>query len=186
MLKLKFQYFGYLMRRTDSLEKTLKLGKTEGRRRGWQKMRGLMASPTQWTWVWASSGRWWWTGKTAVLQSMGSQSVGHDWVIELNWTEPGIAREGATTKRRRLMSSHKLISKTLGKKKTTTNSTIFPASKPEPEHITGRRIWFVKKRRPHTSLLHTPLKLQDLSGLEKGKSSESETETSHLIKLNFN
>ena len=41
MLKLKFQYFGYLMRRTDSLEKTLKLGKTEGRRRGWQRMRWL-------------------------------------------------------------------------------------------------------------------------------------------------
>ena len=39
MLKLKLQYFGHLMRRTDSLEKTLMLGKTEGRRRGWQRMR---------------------------------------------------------------------------------------------------------------------------------------------------
>ena len=55
MLKLKLQYFGHLMWRTDSLEKTLVLGKIEdGRRRGWQRMR-WMASPTQWTWVWASS-----------------------------------------------------------------------------------------------------------------------------------
>ena len=42
MLKLKFQYFGHLMQRTDSLEKTLILGKIEGRRRrGWQRMRWL-------------------------------------------------------------------------------------------------------------------------------------------------
>ena len=45
------------------------------------------ASPMQWTWIWVSSRSWWWTGKTGVLQSMGSQRVGHDWVIELNWTE---------------------------------------------------------------------------------------------------
>ena len=41
MLKLKFQYFGHLMRRTDSFEKTLMQGKIEGRRRGWQRMRWL-------------------------------------------------------------------------------------------------------------------------------------------------
>ena len=41
MLKLKLQYFGYLMQRADSLEKTLMLGKSEGRRRGWQRMRWL-------------------------------------------------------------------------------------------------------------------------------------------------
>ena len=41
MLKLKLQYFGLLMQRTDSLEKTLMLGKSEGRRRGWQRMRWL-------------------------------------------------------------------------------------------------------------------------------------------------
>ena len=39
----------------------------------------------QWTWVWASSGSWWWTGKPGVLQSMGFQRVGHDWMTELNW-----------------------------------------------------------------------------------------------------
>ena len=41
--------------------------------------------PTQWTWVWASSGSWWWTGRPGGLQSMGSQKVRHDWVAELNW-----------------------------------------------------------------------------------------------------
>ena len=65
MLKLKLQYFGYLIRRLNSLEKTLMLGKTEGRRRwGWD---GWMVSPTQWTWIWASSGNWWWTGKPGML-----------------------------------------------------------------------------------------------------------------------
>ena len=79
MLKLKLQSFGHLMQRTDSLEKTLMLGKIEGgwRRdvRGWD---GWMASPTRWTWVWASSGSWWCTGKPGVLQSMGSQRAWHD------------------------------------------------------------------------------------------------------------
>ena len=44
---------------------------------------GWMASPTQWTWVWASSRSWWWTGKPGVLQSMGLQRVGYDWVTKL-------------------------------------------------------------------------------------------------------
>ena len=48
-----------------------------------------MVSPTQWMWVWISSGSWWWTGKSGVLQSMGSQRVRHDWATELidwlNW-----------------------------------------------------------------------------------------------------
>ena len=64
------------------IRKDLMLGKTEGRRRrGRQRMRWL-ASPTQWTWVWASSVRWWRTGKPGVLQSMGSQRVRYDWAIE--------------------------------------------------------------------------------------------------------
>ena len=54
----------------------------EGGNRGWD---GWMASPTRWTWVWASSGIWWWTGKPGMLQSMGSQRVRHDWATELNW-----------------------------------------------------------------------------------------------------
>ena len=91
MLKLKLQYFGHLMQRADSLEKTLMLGKIEGRRRrGRQRMRwldGQMASPTRWTWVWVDSGSWWWTGRPGVLRFMGSQRVEHNWVTELNWTE---------------------------------------------------------------------------------------------------
>ena len=59
MLKLKHQYFGHLMRRADSLEKTLMLGKMEGRRRReGQSIRWLLASPTQWTWVWVDSRSW--------------------------------------------------------------------------------------------------------------------------------
>ena len=56
----------------------------EGEDRGWD---GWMASPTRWTWVWVDSGGWWWTGRPGVLQSPGSQRVGHDWATELNWTE---------------------------------------------------------------------------------------------------
>ena len=85
-LMLKLQYFGHLMWRADSLEKTLMLGKIEGGKegdnRGWD---GWMASPTQWTWVWVGSGSWWWTEKPGTLQSMGLQRVGHDWTTELNW-----------------------------------------------------------------------------------------------------
>ena len=78
------------MRRVDSLEKTLMLGGTGGRRkRGQQRMRWLDGSPTRWTWVWVNSGCWWWTGKPSVLRFMGSQRVGHDWATELNWTEWG-------------------------------------------------------------------------------------------------
>ena len=82
-LMLKRQYFGHLMQRTNSLEKTLILGKIEGRRRRRrQRMRWLDTSPTQWTWVWASSGRWWRTGKPGTLQSVGLQRVRHDWETE--------------------------------------------------------------------------------------------------------
>ena len=76
------------MWRVDSLEKTLMLGGLgaggEGDNRRWD---AWMVSPTQWTWVWASSGSWWWTGKPGVLQSVGLQRVRHNWVTELNWTE---------------------------------------------------------------------------------------------------
>ena len=62
-----------------------------GRRWVWvsspRRWDGWMASPTQWIWVWVNSGSWWWTGRPGVLQSMGSQRVGHNWVTALNWTE---------------------------------------------------------------------------------------------------
>ena len=88
MLKLKLQYFGHLMWRAISFEKTLMLGKMraggEGNHRGWD---GRMASPTQWTWVWVDSRSWWWTGRPGVLRFMELQRVGHDLATELNWTE---------------------------------------------------------------------------------------------------
>ena len=55
-------------------------GGGEGHDRSWD---GWMASLTQWTWVWVISRSWWWTEKLSVLQSMGSQRVGHDWATEL-------------------------------------------------------------------------------------------------------
>ena len=76
------------MQRADSFAKTLMLGKIEGRRkRGWQRIRWLDGSPTQWTWVWVNSESWWWTGTPSVLWFMESQRVRQNWVTELNWTE---------------------------------------------------------------------------------------------------
>ena len=84
-LKLKLQYFDHMMRRTNSLEKTLILGKIEDRRRrGWQRMRWLDGITDS---MGVNSGSWWWTGRPGMLQSMGSQRVRHDWANELNWTE---------------------------------------------------------------------------------------------------
>ena len=83
MLKLKLQYFGHLMWRADSLEKTLMLERLkvggEVNDRGWD---GWMTSQTQWTWVWISSlvGD---TGKPGMLQCMGLQR--HKWLSD--WTE---------------------------------------------------------------------------------------------------
>ena len=84
MLRLKFQYFGHLCEELTHWERPwywerLK-ARGEGDDRGWD---GWMASPIGWTWVWASSGSWWWTGKPGVLQCMGSQS----WTQLNNWTE---------------------------------------------------------------------------------------------------
>ena len=84
MLKLKLQYFGHLMQRTDSLEKTLMLGKTEGgRRRGQQRMSWLDDITDSMDLSLSKLQDWWWTGRPGVLQSTGSQSVSHDWVTEL-------------------------------------------------------------------------------------------------------
>ena len=86
-LMLKLQYFGLLMQRADSLEKTLMLGKIEGgRRRDNRRWDGWVASLTQWTWVWANFKRYWRTRKPGVLPSMGLQRVGHDWATEQQWT----------------------------------------------------------------------------------------------------
>ena len=98
MLKLKLQYFGHLMWRANSFDKTLMLGKIEGRRRrgnnrGWD---GWMPSPTQWAWVWASSRRLWGIGRPGNLQSMGLQSQTwlSDWITGwvCVWSFQDIAR----------------------------------------------------------------------------------------------
>ena len=88
MLKLKLQYFGHLMQRADSFEKTVMLGKIEGRRRrGWQRMRWLDGITDSLDMSLVVSRSWWWPGRPGVLQFMGSQRVRHDWATELNWTE---------------------------------------------------------------------------------------------------
>ena len=84
MLKLKLQYFSHLMQR-DSLENTqcwegLRAG-GEGDDRGWD---GWMASPTQWTWVWVNSRRWWWTVEALRADSWGRKES--DMTERLNWT----------------------------------------------------------------------------------------------------
>ena len=84
ILKLKLQYFGHLMWRADSFEKTLMLERLraggELDDKAWD---GWMASPTQWTWVWVDSSSWWWTGRPGVLRFLGLQRVRHNWATEL-------------------------------------------------------------------------------------------------------
>ena len=81
MLKHKFQYFGHLMGRTNSLEKTLMLGKIEGgKRRGWQRMRWLDGITDLMD---TNSGSWWWMGKTGMLQYMGLKELVT--TEQLNW-----------------------------------------------------------------------------------------------------
>ena len=82
MLKLKLQYFGHLMQRSDSLEKTwcwekLKAG-GEGDHRGWDSW---MASLTRWTWVWVNSESWWWAWRAVI------HGVSKSWTRLSNWTE---------------------------------------------------------------------------------------------------
>ena len=83
-LKLKLQYFGHLMQRADSFEKTLMLEKIEGRKRSGQQRIRWLDGITMVGWV--NSRIWWWTGRPSMLRFMGVQSVGHDWATELNWT----------------------------------------------------------------------------------------------------
>ena len=88
------------------------LEKIEGRRRrgndrGWA---GGMASPTRWTWVWASSRSWWWTGKLGMLQSMGLQRVGHGWATD----EPSHGSKRSNPDHK-IISTKKLIHSKQGK-----------------------------------------------------------------------
>ena len=96
MLKLKLQYSGHLIRRADSFEKTLMVGKIEGRRRrgnnrGWD---GWMASPTQWTWVWEDSGSWWLMARPGCSPWGRKES---DTTERLDWTELNLVHNTLNT-----------------------------------------------------------------------------------------
>ena len=102
MLKLKLQYFGHLMGRTDSLEKTLMLGKIEGRRR----RGGQMASETWWTWIWASSRSWWWMGRCVVVHGVAKSQT---WLS--NWIELMVGQDWVNNTLSHIANNHTYIQK---------------------------------------------------------------------------
>ena len=88
MLKLKLQYFGHLMRRVDSLEKTVMLGGIGGRRRsGRQRTRWLDGITDLMDVSLSELQEFWNSGRPGMLRFMRPRRVGHDWETELNWTE---------------------------------------------------------------------------------------------------
>ena len=119
----------------------------KGDDRGWD---GGMASPTQWTWVWVSSGNWWWTGKPGCCSPWGSR-VRHDWGTEMNWTELKIIADGVCSReiKRHLLLGRKVMTNldsilksrdiTLPKKVRLVKAMVFPIIK------YGCESWTIKK-----------------------------------------
>ena len=106
---------------------------------------GWMTSPTRWTWVWASSGSCWWTGKSGALQSLGLQRVRHDWVTELNWIEPDgykeyiYVRKTGKIKKKNLPSQHPLFK---GIFVFSSLEDILLKDKKHSEHCSGPHTWW--------------------------------------------
>ena len=84
ILKLRLQYFGHLMQRTYSFEKSRCWERLKARGEGDDRGQdGWITSLIPWTWVWINSRSWWWTARPGMSQSMGLQRAGHDWETEL-------------------------------------------------------------------------------------------------------
>ena len=150
MLNLKLIYFGHLMWRTESLKRPkwwerLRAGGERGDR-GWD---GWMALPTQWTWVWANSGRYWRTGKPGVLQFLGLQRVGYNLVLNNHNSAKVTAYIIFPNAQRTLfrldhMSSHKKILKV---KKMKSYQALFQPQWYETRNWLQEENW--KKKKPH-------------------------------------
>ena len=164
MLMRKLQYFGHLMRRPKSLEKTLMLGKTEGQRRRGQGWDGWMPSLTWWTWVWVGSGSWRWTGRPGVLWSMESQRVGHDQVTELNWTSKVGFSSGSNSKRICLQcrrcrrhGCNSWVGKIPWRREWLPTPVLLPEKFHGQRSLMGYRSWDWKELRMTEQLTHTHL-----------------------------
>ena len=156
MLKLKLQYLGHLMWRTDSLEKILMLRKTEGRRRrGRQRMRWLDGITDSMDMSLRSSKSWWWTGRPGMLQSMGSWRV----KTRLNWNLSQSALKGNICQRNLSYSSHNppapaLVSSPRPRQQDLRASQGNPTSEPIPTSVSFLLVQILYKTNSCLKFLH--------------------------------